>query len=55
MLMDGVVAAVVFLVKVDHDGELKWPFQRVITVQILNHVTNSAQSMVRSSYLKWWI
>ena len=26
----------------DHDDELEWPFQGVITVQILNHITNSA-------------
>ena len=34
----------VSLVKGDHDDELEWPFQGVITVQILNHITNSAHS-----------
>ena len=35
------VAVVVSLVKGDHDDELQWPFEGIITVQILNHNSNS--------------
>ncbi|XP_065911205.1 uncharacterized protein [Dysidea avara] len=46
------VAVVVSLVKGDHDDELEWPFQGVITVQILNHITNSAHSTVKEFVFK---
>ena len=46
------VAVVVSLVKGDHDDELEWPFQGVITVQILNHIENSAHSMVKEFVFK---
>ena len=38
------VAVVVSLVKGDHDDELEWPFQGIISVQILNHIKNSSHS-----------
>ena len=41
------VAVVVSIVKGDHDDQLQWPFEGVITVQILNHISNSAHSMLK--------
>jgi len=38
---------VVSLVKGDYDDQLQWPFEGVITVQILNHISNSAHSMLK--------
>ena len=46
------VAVVVSLVKGDHDDELEWPFQGVITVQILNHITNSSHSTQKEFIFK---
>ena len=46
------VAVVVSLVKGDHDDELEWPFQGVITVQILNHITNSSHS-TQKEFIRW--
>ena len=46
------VAVVVSLVKGDHDDELEWPFQGVITVQILNHITNSVHSIQKEFIFK---
>ena len=43
----GAVAVVVSLVKGDYDDQLQWPFEGVITVQILNHISNSAHSNVK--------
>ena len=42
----GSVAVVVSIVKGDHDDELQWPFKGIITVQILNHISNSAHSVL---------
>ena len=38
------VAVVVSLVKGDHDDQLQWPFEGIITLQILNHIGNSEHS-----------
>ena len=46
------VAVVVSLVKGDHDDELEWPFQGIITVQILNHIKNSSHSTVKEFIFK---
>ena len=43
----GAVAVVVSIVKGDYDDQLQWPFEGVITVQILNHIRNSAHSIVK--------
>ena len=51
--MDGVVATgdavavVVSIVKGDYDDQLQWPFEGIITVQILNHISNSAHSTLQ--------
>ena len=39
------VAVVVSIVKGDYDDQLQWPFEGIITVQILNHISNSAHSV----------
>ena len=41
------VAIVVSIVKGDYDDQLQWPFEGTITVQILNHISNSAHSIVK--------
>ena len=41
------VAVVVSIVKGDYDDQLQWPFEGIITVQILNHISNSAHSVVK--------
>ena len=41
------VAVVVSIVKGDYDDQLQWPFEGVISVQILNHISNSAHSIVK--------
>ena len=46
------VAVVVSLVKGDNDDELEWPFQGVITVQILNHIRNSGHSIAKKFVFK---
>jgi len=46
------VAMVVSLVKGDYDDELEWPFQGIITVQILNHIKNSAHTAVKEFIFK---
>ena len=43
----GAVAVVVSIVKGDYDDQLQWPFKGIITVQILNHINNSAHSMLK--------
>ena len=43
----GAVAVVVSIVKGDYDDQLRWPFEGIITVQILNHISNSAHSIVK--------
>ena len=40
------VAVVVSIVKGDYDDQLQWPFEGIITVQILNHICNSTHSML---------
>ena len=44
---NGAVSVVVSIVKGDHDDQLQWPFEGIITVQILNHISNSAHSIVK--------
>ena len=39
------VAVVVSIVKGDYDDQLQWPFEGIITVQALNHISNSAHSV----------
>ena len=39
------VAVVVSIVKGDYDDQLQWPFEGIITVQILNRISNSAHSV----------
>ena len=46
------VAVVVSLVKGDHDDELEWPFQGVITVQILNHIKSLEHSPIKEFIFK---
>ena len=46
------VAVVVSVVKGDHDDELEWPFQGVITVQILNHIKSSEHSPIKEFIFK---
>ena len=41
------VAVVVSVVKGDYDDQLQWPFEGVISVQVLNHISNSAHSVVK--------
>ena len=41
------VAVVVSIVKGDYDDQLQWPFEGIITVQILNHISNSAHSTLK--------
>ena len=41
------VAVVVSIVKGDYDDQLQWPFEGIITVQILNHISNSAHSILK--------
>ena len=41
------VAVVVSIVKGDYDDQLQWPFEGIITVQILNHISNSAHSTLQ--------
>lgn len=41
------IAMVVSLVKGDNDGELSWPFEGIITVQVLNQIRNSAHSKAK--------
>ena len=41
------VAVVVSIVKGDYDDQLQWPFEGVITVQILNHVSNTSNSILK--------
>ena len=41
------VAVVVSIVKGDYDDQLQWPFEGVISVQVLNHISNSAHSIVK--------
>ena len=41
------IAVVVSLVKGDNDDELSWPFEGVITVQVLNQISNSSHSKVK--------
>ena len=43
----GAVAVVVSIVKGDYDDQLQWPFEGVVTVQILNHISNSEHSMLK--------
>jgi len=38
------IAMVVSLVKGDHDDELPWPFEGIITVQVLNQIRDAAHS-----------
>ena len=39
------VAVVVSIVKGDYDDQLQWPFEGIITVQTINHISNSAHSV----------
>ena len=41
------IAVVVSIVKGDYDNQLQWPFEGVISVQVLNHISNSAHSIVK--------
>ena len=41
------IAVVVSIVKGDYDDQLQWPFEGVISVQVLNHISNSAHSIVK--------
>ena len=41
------VAVVVSIVKGDYDDQLQWPFEGVISVQVLNHISNSAHFTVK--------
>ena len=41
------VAVVVSIVKGDYDDHLQWPFEGTITVQALNHISNSAHSTLQ--------
>ena len=41
------VAVVVSIVKGDYDDQLQWPFEGIITVQILNHISNSVHSTLK--------
>ena len=41
------IAVVVSIVKGDYDDQLQWPFEGVILVQVLNHMSNSAHSIVK--------
>ena len=41
------IAVVVSIVKGDYDDQLQWPFEGVISVQILNLISNSAHSIVK--------
>ena len=41
------IAVVVSIVKGDYDDQLQWPFEGVISVKVLNHISNSAHSIVK--------
>ena len=41
------MAVVMSIVKGDYDDQLQWPFEGVISVQVLNHISNSAHSIVK--------
>ena len=41
------VAVVVSIVKGDYDDQLQWPFEGVISVQVLNHISNSTHSIAK--------
>ena len=41
------IAVVMSIVKGDYDDQLQWPFEGVISVQVLNHISNSAHSIVK--------
>ena len=44
---DNSIAVVVSIVKGDYDDQLQWPFEGVISVQVLNLISNSAHSIVK--------
>ena len=41
------IAVVVSIVKGDYDDQLQWPFEGVISVQVLNHISNSAHFIMK--------
>ena len=41
------VAVVVSIVKGDYDDQLQWPCKGVVSVQVLNHISNSIHSIVK--------
>ena len=44
---DNAIAVVVSIVKGDYDDQLQWPCKGVVSVQILNHISNSVHSIVK--------